>query len=196
MPSDSELVQIVDAALAEAGRRSGAWLACRAGCCECCTGPFPITQLDAARLRGGLAGLEVSDPARAARVRKRAEDAVRRMPARPAPLDEESFDGFVESLPEEEACPVLDPESGTCELYSARPITCRTFGPAIRLGGDALGTCHLCYEGASDEEIAGCGVDLDIAALEEELGREAGGRAPTLVALALITSPAHSPSSI
>jgi hypothetical protein len=49
------LVQIVDAALAEAARRSGSWLVCRPGCTQCCHGPFEISQLDAHRLRKGLA---------------------------------------------------------------------------------------------------------------------------------------------
>src|SRR5919108_5213310 len=73
---DRELVQIVDAAVAEAAVRSGHWLACRVGCFECCLGPFPITQLDAVRLRQGLRALESSDPKRAARIRKQAEAAV------------------------------------------------------------------------------------------------------------------------
>ena len=55
---DRAFIQIVDAALAEAARKSGAWLVCRPGCCECCIGPFAITQLDAKRLRTGLAELE------------------------------------------------------------------------------------------------------------------------------------------
>ena len=42
---DRSLIQIVDAALAEAARKSGAWLVCRSGCTECCMGPFSITPL-------------------------------------------------------------------------------------------------------------------------------------------------------
>ena len=72
MHGDREFIQIVDAALAEAVQKSGAWLVCRPGCCECCLGPFAITQLDAARLRTGLQELATKDPARAARVRQRA----------------------------------------------------------------------------------------------------------------------------
>ena len=58
--ADGDLVQILDAALAEAARKSGPWLACRLGCTECCKGPFPITRLDALRLRAGLD--ELADP--------------------------------------------------------------------------------------------------------------------------------------
>ena len=184
-----EFIQSVDAALAEAVSKSGPWLVCRPGCCECCIGPFPITQLDAARLRGGLAGLEASDPARAARVRQRAREAVDRMPEFPVgcALDDAEFDARLEALPDEERCPVLDPETGTCDLYAARPVTCRVFGPPVRWGGDAMGVCELCFDGATDEEIAACEVQLDVADREAELLKEtAGAPGQTLVALALI----------
>ena len=49
--NDAALIQIVDAALAEAARKAGPWLACRLGCTECCMGPFAITPSDAERLR-------------------------------------------------------------------------------------------------------------------------------------------------
>ena len=39
---DRALIQIVDAALSEASRKSGAWLVCQVGCTQCCIGPFPI----------------------------------------------------------------------------------------------------------------------------------------------------------
>src|ERR1035438_5021937 len=53
---DRELVQIVDAALANAALRAGARLVCRLGCTQCCHGAFTITELDALRL---VAGIEV-----------------------------------------------------------------------------------------------------------------------------------------
>ena len=74
---DSALIRIVDAALAEAVRLSGARLACRPGCTGCCMGPFPITQLDARRLREGLAELEACDPTRAGDVRERARQSAK-----------------------------------------------------------------------------------------------------------------------
>src|SRR5436309_833051 len=82
LPSgDRELIQVMDAALADATRRAGAWLACRPGCTQCCIGPFPINQLDAVRLRHGLAMLEKSDPQRAARVRERTRHAIQKLSA-------------------------------------------------------------------------------------------------------------------
>jgi Fe-S-cluster containining protein len=141
MRGDHQFVQIVDAALAEASRKAGDWLACRPGCFQCCLGPFPITQGDADRLRRGWNQL---DPDVAARVQARARESV----ARPESDDE--------------PCPALDPSTGTCDLYAARPITCRTFGPAVRFGGGPVGVCELCFVGATEEQIASCAVDLDI----------------------------------
>src|SRR6266404_8709878 len=77
--ADGALIQIVDAALADAARRSGEWLVCRSGCTQCCVGVFAINQLDAVRLRQGLAELEAQEPERAARLRQRALETVARL---------------------------------------------------------------------------------------------------------------------
>jgi Fe-S-cluster containining protein len=185
---DQELVQIVDAAMAEAVRKSGSWLLCRPGCHECCLGVFPITQLDAQRLRSGLAELERSDPRRASRLRMRAQASAERIrrefPAEPlqAVLDSEE-------AADDEACPALDPDNGTCDLYSARPITCRTFGPPVRFASDALAVCELCFRGASDAQIAACEVVVHPHNLErrllEELETTTGACGETIVAFAL-----------
>jgi Fe-S-cluster containining protein len=187
--SDRELIQIVGAEMAEAARLGGAWIVCQPGCAECCRGPFPITQLDAWRLREGMAQLERRDPGRAARVRLRSRESVARMADFPGDLatgildeDEEAEERFA-ALPEEEYCPALDPEALTCDLYEARPITCRIFGPAVRSGGDVLGVCELNYRGATDEQIAACQVQVDPDGLEDALLR--GQRQQTMVAFAL-----------
>lgn len=186
MEGDRELIQIVDAALAEAVRKSGPWLACRPGCSECCLGPFAITQLDAARLRRGLTELSAADPARAGRVRQRAREAVTRMPQVPRQmLEGEDLQALLDAVPDDEPCPALDLQTGTCDLYAARPVTCRLFGPPILWGPGAAGVCQLCFQGATDEEIAACEVPADIAAREEELLRQCEP-GETLVALALV----------
>ncbi len=189
---DRELVQIVDAALADSARRSGEWLACRIGCTQCCVGVFAISQLDAVRLREGLDKLEEEDPERAGQVRQRATAAVRRLRAEfpgdaaTGVLSEgaEEFEDFAN----EELCPVLDPESGRCELYEARPMTCRVFGPPVRSEG-GLGVCELCFEGASEEEIAACELKMSWEDLEGRLTlqaeRASGRRGETIVAFAL-----------
>ena len=185
--------------MAEAARKSGAWLVCRPGCTDCCRGPFPITQLDAQRLREGLAELERRDRERAARVRERARQAVARMgsdfPGDAASgvlgEDEEAEERFA-ALADDDPCPALDPSTGMCDLYAARPITCRIFGPPVRCGSEAVGVCELCFQGASDEEIAACGVEIDPQGLEsrlsDELEESTGVRGETSVALALVTA--------
>ena len=196
--ADSRLVQIVDAALADAVQRSGPWLVCRPGCTQCCLGPFPISQLDAARLQAGLDALDRSDPARAERVRRRAAEYVERLsPAFPGDpqtgiLDEAdaaqlAFDQFADDEP----CPALGPESGACDLYAHRPITCREFGPPVRIedeGPNAFSVCELCFQGASVDEVAACEMVSDPDGLEadliEKLEKE-GHRGQTIVAFAL-----------
>lgn len=191
---DSALIQIVDAALADAARRSGEWLACRPGCTQCCVGVFAINPLDAVRLREGLARLEKTDAARARRIRERARASVARLAEFPGnaktglldegPEAEERFEEFAN----DEVCPVLDPETGLCDLYDARPMTCRTFGPPVRAEG-GLGVCELCFHGATDEEIAGCEMAVDPQNLEEKLVAEVektgGLRGQIIVAFAV-----------
>ena len=190
---DPELVQIVDAATAEAAQRAGAWLHCAPGCTQCCIGVFAISQLDAARLGAGLADLDQSDPARAAAVRDRARRAVEKLAAdfpgdaRTGLLDEERGEEF-ENFGNDEPCPALDPATGLCDLYAARPMTCRVFGLPLRTG-DGLGVCELCFDGATATEVAACelrtGSDELEAALEAEVQQASGVRGPTIVAWTL-----------
>ena len=169
---DRRLLDSIGETMAEAARRSGAWLACRPGCTECCIGPFAITQLDARRLRAGLAALALADPARAAALRSRVEAYV----AAAAPVypgepisgmlrDEDALPESLDDLP----CPALDPATGCCDLYEARPITCRTFGPATHIGEWTLGACELCYIGATEEQMMACAVEIDPEDIENEL---------------------------
>jgi Fe-S-cluster containining protein len=199
LKDDRRLLAVVDVACAEAVRRSGDRLACRIGCTECCIGPFPITALDAARLRDGLEQLASRDAERAERIRSRAvESAARLQPDFPsdarAPAvladDELARDAFFAENGAE-PCPVLDPETGACELYAHRPLSCRTFGPPMRLEGQALPPCRLCFEGSSRGDIEAARVALDCHALEAAptvRAEQAAGFPPsgeTLIALAL-----------
>jgi Fe-S-cluster containining protein len=189
---DHELVQIVDAALADSLKRSGSWVVCRPGCTQCCIGIFPINQLDAARLREGLAELEQEDPQRAKRVRRRARASVRRLQSRfpgdavTGTLAEDS-DQF-EEFGNDEPCPALDPKTGRCDLYAARPITCRVFGPPVWSEG-GLGVCELCFQGATEEQVAACELCADTDDLEAKLlrrvERTTGKHGNTIVAFAL-----------
>jgi len=172
--TDRDLIQIVDAALADVTARAGRHLVCRPGCSQCCTGYFAINSLDARRLQKGLEELAQSEPGTAERVRARVRESLERLDEYPGDratgaLDEsaagqEEFEGFGN----DEVCPVLDPLTQTCDLYEHRPMTCRVFGPPVASEG-GLGMCDLCFTDASLEEIQQCELVPDPEHLEEAL---------------------------
>jgi Fe-S-cluster containining protein len=164
---DRDFVILVDAAFADAAMRSGPHLLCRPGCTQCCVGAFAIGPADALRLRHGLSTLQQADPERAARVRARAAESWSRLESEfPGDAtsglldldpDGDLIDSF-EDFANEELCPALDPTTGTCDLYSSRPQTCRVFGPPIKTGdgqvGEGYGICELCFHTATAQEVA------------------------------------------
>ncbi|WP_263358924.1 YkgJ family cysteine cluster protein [Acidicapsa ligni] len=177
---DSQLLQLVDAAFADSARRSGEHLVCHPGCTQCCHGAFAISPLDAFRLRAGISQLQQQNPALAQSIEQRAHAYIdtfsATFPGDPATgilgasdEDQEAFDDFAN----EAACPALNPESGLCDIYFARPMTCRVFGPPIRAaeesaetGQAAFAVCELCFTQASPEEIAAS--ELHIPHAEEQ----------------------------
>jgi len=190
----NELFPIIDAALASAAERSGAWLACRQGCHQCCVGVFPISPLDAAGLREGLATApaDVADRVRGRAVASRERLVAEGFPGDPATgflFTEEGHEEAFEDFANDEPCPVLDPATGTCDLYAARPVQCRTFGPPMRDEDDHLTVCELCFVEAPAEEVERCEMDQSWREEEDRLieaveaTQAAAG--PTLVAFAL-----------
>ena len=118
------LIQIVDAAVADAYRRGGHHLVCHPGCSQCCIGVFPIAHEDAARLREGLRTLEQEDPAKAARIHQRVADSLTRLDPwfpgdRTTGILNEDHEAAIlfEEFANDEPCPVLDLTTGTCDLY-------------------------------------------------------------------------------
>ena len=190
---DAQLVQILDAALAEAARCAGPWLACRPGCTQCCHGVFAINALDAERLRAGMQSLRTAQPKTAAAIEERAGEWLALYGAEfPGDAetgvlgrtdeDEARFEEFADDAP----CPALNPATGLCDVYAWRPMTCRVFGPPTRAEDDgALGCCELCFVGASDAEIAACEMPVPHA-LEARLTEETGRSGETIVAFALL----------
>ncbi len=171
---DRRLLTLVDAALDRARAAAGAHLVCQSGCTPCCFGPFAITQLDAWRLREGLRALAETEPGRAAGVRRRARAAV----ARQAPAFGAGRAGVFATEAEEarfyetfasDPCPALDPDSGACAVYAWRPVACRTYGPPVRIGGDDLPPCPLCFKGATREEVDAARQTIDTGHVEDPL---------------------------
>ncbi len=193
MPADAALIQITDAALAESYARAGHWMACKPGCHPCCIGVFPITSLDAARLREALA---TGNPETATRIRERSAESRARL-SRDFPGDARTGELFTaphheaafEDFANDEPCPVLDPVTGTCDLYAARPIACRTFGPPMPNAEGGLAVCELCFVGAPASEVARCAVDAHFLDIEAEAVTQhealTGARGLTLIAFAL-----------
>ena len=190
---DTELVQIVDAELADAARRAGTWLVCRIGCTQCCYGAFAINALDAARLRVGMETLRGTQPELAAEIERRARMWIEAHGAEfPGDLqtgrlgetddERERFEEFAN----EAACPALDPATGRCDVYAWRPMTCRVFGPPVRMGdGEALGHCELCFHGASQAQVQACEMTIPHA-LEADVLERVGVAGETVVAFALM----------
>jgi Fe-S-cluster containining protein len=193
LPSgDSQLVQIMDAALADAAKKAGEWLACRPGCTQCCHGAFAINALDAARLQAGMQALQKEDPLKAEVLERRAKAWIAEWSAE---FPGDAATGVLGASDEEQArfeefandaaCPALDLATGLCDVYAWRPMTCRVFGPPVRMGnGEALGCCELCFVGAGEEQIAACEMQVP-RELEERLVEETGDAAETVVAYAL-----------
>jgi len=193
---DAELVQIMDASLAEAAGRAGAFLACRIGCTQCCHGAFAINALDAARLRAGMAELRATNPALVAEIERRARAwRTEYGPNFPGDRDSGALGSSVEDqarfedFADDAACPALDPATERCDVYAWRPMTCRVFGPPVRAAGEngveGLGHCELCFIGATPEQVAACEMSVPHD-LEAKLRDEVGSQDETVVAFALL----------
>ncbi|GGG92180.1 YkgJ family cysteine cluster protein [Silvibacterium dinghuense] len=210
MPNDTQLVQIVADAFTDAARRSssmsGSWLPCHLGCNQCCIGVFPISALDAQRLRDGITALEHDDPERAARVHERATRSRERLtphfPGDPETgilREDDAANEAFEDFANDEPCPALDPATGGCDLYAARPMTCRIFGPPVR-SAEGIGVCELCFVGAPQEDILAAELDTSWSPLEDELNAQAeldsGQHGSTLVAFVLAPRSHNSSSSL
>lgn len=213
---DADLVQIVDASLADASRRArtgdgASWLACKPGCTPCCHGVFRISMLDGERLRAALRNLKLLDSRRAEAIQTRAQEQVDRLASNfPGDLSSgvlssgilasgalettglagedtqhgQRWEHFAD-LPEADApCPVLDPETGRCELYAGRPLTCRIFGPPVQ-NEDGIGVCELCYVGADEATVLAGEMVLNHREFEEELNA-AMPSGETVIAWALL----------
>jgi Fe-S-cluster containining protein len=186
-------MQIMDAAFADAAKSAGKLLVCKLGCSQCCHGAFVLNPLDTMRLRAGMDTILASDPTLAARIEGRARAWIDEHGAQfpgdletgllgDSKLDEERFEDFAN----EAACPALDPDTGQCDIYAWRPMTCRVFGPPVRMGdGEELGHCELCFVGAGKEKVVACEMTIPYD-LEAELLDEIPLKEKTVVAFALL----------
>ncbi len=156
-------------------------------------GAFAISQLDALRLATGMQKLRRDNPSLASEVERRALAWIdEHGPTFPGDLetgrigDAESDRERFEEYANDAACPALDQATGRCDVYEWRPMTCRVFGPPIRMeAGNALGHCELCFHGATTDQVAACEMSIPHD-LEQELLGQIPSKGETLVAFALI----------
>jgi Fe-S-cluster containining protein len=192
---DERLLAAVDAACAASHARAEGRLDYGRGCPACCQGPFPINRLDELRLQRGLRALAAAEPECAQAIVRAAEREVAALaadfPGQPATgllcVEEDGRAAFF-ARHGARPCPALDLRSGRCQLYAFRPITCRTFGPPVHLGGRDLEACELCFRGcAGDEDV--CRVTPDAEGREDaildRLEAIEGDRGDTIIAYAL-----------
>jgi Fe-S-cluster containining protein len=207
LQQDARLIQITDLSLADTTLRAGEHLVCRPGCTQCCHGAFAINALDAMRLRSAMAAMAESQPAQAAAIAERASrylaDFGADFPGDRAsgilgtsPDEELAFEDFANEAP----CPALNPESGLCDVYTARPMTCRVFGPPVRMNtapmgddqkntnadqADGFAVCELCFTHATPEEIAAAEMNVPHAEEQCLLDQMQSGMDNTIVAYCL-----------
>lgn len=194
--ADRALLSAVQESLSQAERAAPGRLDYGRGCPRCCYGPFPINLLDARRLRRGLAALSARAPERASAILERARGQAGRFapsfPGVSGRLDDgdDVVVAFCESFAAE-ACPVLDPASGRCELYEWRPLACRMFGPPVRIGEQELPPCDWCFTGTPDDARRATAV-VDAEGREDAIltrleAQDEGG--DTVIAFALRAEP-------
>lgn len=152
-------------------------LSCRAGCFGCCIGLFAIGLPEALALRRAVAELPA---ATREAVLARATRAVER---REATFPGDDSAGILDPGRSEEAedswfaaardvpCPALELPEGRCAVYAARPTTCRTYGLALREGGEILlPACELNFSGAVPGRILETGIEAArLTAVEQSL---------------------------
>ena len=194
--TEEPLLRILNLALASSIERSGDHLACRPGCAQCCHGIFQISALDAHRLRGALASAE-------SELRSRIETRIQQAHTHLLPFfpgnpetgvlsDDDHAIELFEEWAHADPCPILDPTTQTCDLYAARPILCRTFGPPIRNDPAdleaGLSICELCFVDATEDEIVQAETDSTFRLLqdteEEAFERAHPNSGPTIIAFA------------
>ena len=122
-------------------------LPCGRGCCECCTGIFPITRLDALEIRRGFT--EVPETIKHAIIARAQAQIATIEAAYPMltsnPSLDEWADHTIDDMVEQFAhlpCPALGTD-GSCSLYAYRPITCRTMGIPSETNGMVHGACTV-----------------------------------------------------
>ena len=129
---DDALLESLEDGFSEARALAGERLVCRAGCDSCCRTLFPITALDARRLREGMRRLRECAADRADAIRLRARERIESiLDQTPELIRDGRLPDEVELLNaafERHAgmpCPALDAHRRSA-LDASRPVACRS----------------------------------------------------------------------
>jgi Fe-S-cluster containining protein len=152
-------------------------LACRPGCFGCCVGLFAIGLPEALALRRAVRGLPAGARAAVlARATRAVEQSAATFPGDAAAgvLDAERSEAAEEAWfldARGTPCPVLELPSGRCSVYAARPTTCRTYGFALRAGGETLvEACELNFPAAPAGRVLSTAIEAgDLTAVDQAL---------------------------
>jgi len=169
-----------DVSVRIAGLAPGAF-SCRTGCFGCCIGLFALPLSEALAARAAWRQLPAT--VRSASLDRAGRAAIRSAPFFPGDpvaglLDPERTDAederYFESVASV-ACPFLDLPSGACRIYRARPVTCRTYGLALRDGAELVEpACPLNFSGASPERVHRTAFDAaEILAVDQAVAEAA-----------------------
>lgn len=174
-------------------------VACRNGCFGCCIGLFAISLAEAFAVRVAVQRLPLDTRAAIlARASRAVAGSAKTIPGDGAAgiLDPERTEAAEETWLEavrQTACPALDLPSGRCAVYSARPTTCRTYGLALRAGGEVLlPACELNLPSAPPVRLLETAIDAArLTAVDQSLAEIAAAAglpagAETTVAHALV----------
>jgi len=170
---------------------------CEKGCSDCCHALFDLTLVEALFLNTVFnARFQGKDRTR---ILKRADEAdrlvhrLKRDAFRAVKDGQNAQEILLEMAKVRVRCPLLD-DKGLCEMYDARPVTCRIYGVPTAIGGEA----HTCGKSAFEKGKAYPTVYLDriqdrLYALSHELSADLNTRFKGLgevlvpVSLALMT---------
>lgn len=119
---------------------------CRAGCSDCCSQLFQITEPEAAVIATGMKALE---PEAADRIRNRANQYLADREVLVSRQGEPEAWGSLPPAGSRLPCPAL--ESGVCQIYPYRPMICRKFGIPL-WNPDRPGRVYACELNFRDGE--------------------------------------------
>lgn len=134
----------IDAVFAKVQAEQGACVSCHKGCSDCCNALFDLPLVEAMYLNRAFTKAFSYGPERSA-ILTRASDSDRRLARMKRDLFREEKKGIDTGTIMAEAaelrmpCPLLG-EDKLCQLYEARPITCRVYGIPTSIAGKG----HVC----------------------------------------------------